>query len=248
MSLSSCYRYHPAEVKRSCQPDFDLPCCLRPETGGSAFGKHSRGHLCVHFRYGPMTRRLPQGSAVGRLHEFGLPLPCYPSYRALIVSLAGLSPAGHTSLRWTHGFPCCCYFPLPCVPAPLPRRVAVGARVARFPTGFGLPLSTGGSALALTVSRPARRSLTFRPAWSLSYSRSPFTPVGSGPGAPALRLRWLIRRFRSGPQSGCRNYVSRPRHVEPRRADFPHRALLLATSHGLWTAGIGSAFLPYPLP
>ena len=38
----------------------------------------------------------------------------------------------------------------------------------------GLPLITGGSASALTVSRPARRSLAFRPAWSLSRPRRPF--------------------------------------------------------------------------
>ena len=38
----------------------------------------------------------------------------------------------------------------------------------------GLPLSTGGSASAFIVSRPARRSLAFRPAWSLSRPRRPF--------------------------------------------------------------------------
>ena len=37
----------------------------------------------------------------------------------------------------------------------------------------GLPLITGGSASAVTVSRPARRSLAFRPAWSLSRPRRP---------------------------------------------------------------------------
>ena len=38
----------------------------------------------------------------------------------------------------------------------------------------GLPLITGGSASASSVSRPARRSLAFRPAWSLSRPRRPF--------------------------------------------------------------------------
>ena len=38
----------------------------------------------------------------------------------------------------------------------------------------GLPLFPGGSTSALTVSRPARRSLAFRPAWSLSRPRRPF--------------------------------------------------------------------------
>ena len=40
----------------------------------------------------------------------------------------------------------------------------------------GFPLITGGSASALSVSRPARRSLAFRPAWSLSHPRRPFSP------------------------------------------------------------------------
>ena len=40
----------------------------------------------------------------------------------------------------------------------------------------GLPLLTGGSASALCVSRPARRSLAFRPAWSLSRPRRPVSP------------------------------------------------------------------------
>ena len=32
-------------------------CCLRPTVAGSASGiPHFRGHLCVHFRYGLMTR------------------------------------------------------------------------------------------------------------------------------------------------------------------------------------------------
>ena len=79
----------------------------------------------------------------------------------------------------------------------------------------------------------------FRPACSLNRLCDPL-PVGSGPGAPVLRLRWLVRRFRSGPQSGCRNYVSRPRRVEPRHADFRHRALLLATSQSLCAVGVGA--------
>ena len=40
----------------------------------------------------------------------------------------------------------------------------------------GLPLLTGGPASALCVSRPARRSLVFRPAWSLSRPRRPVSP------------------------------------------------------------------------
>ena len=52
----------------------------------------------------------------------------------------------------------------------------VGACVAHFPTGVSLPRYPGGSASALHVSRPARRSLVLRPAWSLSR---PWRPVTS---------------------------------------------------------------------
>ena len=52
----------------------------------------------------------------------------------------------------------------------------VGACVARFPTDGSLPRFDGGSASALSVSGPARRSLVLRPAWSLSR---PWRPVAS---------------------------------------------------------------------
>jgi len=51
---------------------------------------------------------------------------------------------------------------------------AVGACVARFPTAGSLPRMIGGSASAALVSRPARRSLALRPAWSLSRPWRPF--------------------------------------------------------------------------
>ena len=44
----------------------------------------------------------------------------------------------------------------------------VGARVTRFPTAVSLPRIVGGSASALSVSRPAQRSLALRPACSLN--------------------------------------------------------------------------------
>ena len=49
----------------------------------------------------------------------------------------------------------------------------VGARVARFPTAGSLPHFNGGSASAVRVSRPARRSLALWPVWSLSRPRRP---------------------------------------------------------------------------
>jgi tetratricopeptide (TPR) repeat protein len=103
MSLSPCCRFHPAEVKEPHRSDFGSPCCLRPPVGGSAFGAtHFRGHFCVHCCYGPVTRRLPTGDVVDRLQSLGFPPPCYPNYGVLIFAPAGLSPAEHASLRWTH--------------------------------------------------------------------------------------------------------------------------------------------------
>ena len=49
-----------------------------------------------------------------------------------------------------------------------------GAPVVHFPADGSLPRETGGSASALTVSRPAQRSLALRPTWSLSRPRRPF--------------------------------------------------------------------------
>ncbi len=83
MSLSPCCRFHPAEVLEPHRSDFGSPCCLRPPVGGSAFGAtHFRGHFCVHCRYGPVTRRLPEGDVVDRLQSLGFPPPFYPNYGA----------------------------------------------------------------------------------------------------------------------------------------------------------------------
>jgi len=61
----------------------DHPCCLRRTVAGSASGAiHFRGHICVHFRYGPMAHCHPKDDLVDRLQRFGFLPPCYPSYEA----------------------------------------------------------------------------------------------------------------------------------------------------------------------
>src|SRR6202163_4095306 len=61
MSLPPCCRFHPAEVRWPYRSDFSRPCCLRPTDAGSALrSNHFRGHLRVYFRYGPVTRNLPE--------------------------------------------------------------------------------------------------------------------------------------------------------------------------------------------
>jgi hypothetical protein len=49
-----------------------------------------------------VTRNLPWGGLVDRLRRFCLHLPRYPNYAALTCTPAGLSPAQHASLHWTH--------------------------------------------------------------------------------------------------------------------------------------------------
>src|SRR4051812_25605579 len=57
---------------------------------------------CAHCCYGPVTRGLPWGGLVDRLQSFSFHHLCYPNYGALTLTPAGLSPAEHASLRWTH--------------------------------------------------------------------------------------------------------------------------------------------------
>ena len=59
------------------------------------------------------------------------------------------------------------------------------------PRDGGLPHFSGGSASALPVSGPARRSLAFRPADSPSRPRRPSTPKASTDSLPPPPLRLL---------------------------------------------------------
>jgi len=62
-----------------------------------------RGHIRVHFRYGPVTRTFPQGRLVDRLQIIAFAPLCYPSYGASdFYPGRSVLPAQHASLRWTH--------------------------------------------------------------------------------------------------------------------------------------------------
>ena len=75
-------------------------------------GLHFRGHLCVHSRYGPVTRRPPfYDGRVDGLQGISFLPPCHPNYGVLALSPAGLSPAERASLCWTHNR--ACGFPAP---------------------------------------------------------------------------------------------------------------------------------------
>src|SRR5260221_3845647 len=77
-----------------------LRCGLGPR--GYSFSRPQRVHLC----YGPVTRSLPWGDLVDRLQSFSFHHLCYPNYGALTSTPAGLSPAEHASLHWTHNRTC----------------------------------------------------------------------------------------------------------------------------------------------
>src|SRR3984893_14159012 len=61
---------------------------------------------CVHCCYGPVTRNPPSGGLVDRLQRFCFHLLRYPNYGALTSTPAGLAPAEHASLYWTHNRTC----------------------------------------------------------------------------------------------------------------------------------------------
>src|SRR5207248_11163336 len=94
-----------ASLRRSMLPS--------PSSWGFGPGAtHFRGHLCVHFRYGPMTHCHPKDGLVDRLQRFSFLPPCYPSYEASDFCLGGTNEclplnmpafAGHTTAR--AGFP-----------------------------------------------------------------------------------------------------------------------------------------------
>ncbi len=77
------------------------------------------------------------------------------------------------------------------MPTPLPRRNRRVHLSFSFPRSGGLPAIQGRSASASFVSRPAQRSLTFRPASSSSRPRRPSTPKTPTASSPPPSLRLL---------------------------------------------------------
>ena len=74
------------------------------------------------------------------------------------------------------------------------------------PMDFCFPRICGGSAPALTVSRPAQRSLSLRPANSPSRLKRPSAPEASAASLPPLLLRLLpggANQFPGGTPSRC---------------------------------------------
>ena len=108
----------------------------------------------------------------------------------------------------------------------------------------GLPPITGGSASALTVSRPARRSLAFRPAWSLSRPRRPFSPECFSPCRYLHEPPWPLPAGAT-----VAGWVSHP----PGKRAFPRRTVMLslqceqvseAVRRGCIAARLAGGFFP----
>jgi transposase InsO family protein len=103
MSLSPCCRFHPAEVEMPHRSDFGIPCCLRPPEAGSALGSRP---FETTFTFTVITARQLVVSPRETLSiGFRILISLHPAIRTtgrLTFSPAGLPPAEHTSLNWTH--------------------------------------------------------------------------------------------------------------------------------------------------
>jgi len=103
MSLSPCCRFHPAEVEMPHRSDFGIPCCLRPPEVGSALGSRP---FEATFTFTVITARQLVVSPRETLSiGFRILISLHPASQTtgrLTFAPAGLPPAEHTSLNWTH--------------------------------------------------------------------------------------------------------------------------------------------------
>ena len=110
MSLPPCCRFHPAEIEVPPRSDFGTPCCLRPTEAGSALGSTP---FEATFTFTVITARQLVVSPRETLSiGFRILISLHPAIQTtgrLTFAPAGLPPAEHTSLNWTHfrtaGFP-----------------------------------------------------------------------------------------------------------------------------------------------
>ena len=101
--LSSCHRFHPAEVGRSSQSAFNRPCCLRPLVAGSALRNRLSRPLARSLALWPDDSQISprETLSIGFRNSVSL-LPAIQATGLLTITPAGLSPAEQTSLCWTH--------------------------------------------------------------------------------------------------------------------------------------------------
>ena len=149
----------------------------------------------------PITSTSPSSEARQKSGSF--PPPALPSFngrttlsdsrrsRRLEASLRPL-PSHRTGLPRLLGSPF--RRAVPTTPAD-----RAGAHIDCLPRSCSLPQMAGGSASALSLSRPARASHALRPAGSLSHPRRPLSRGSSPSGCPAEPLvSYRINRRLSG--------------------------------------------------
>src|SRR4029077_15054775 len=103
MPLFPSCRFRPAEVEMPHRSDFGTPCCLRPTEAGSALGSRP---FEATFTFTVITARQLVVSPRETLSiGFRILISLHPAIQTtgrLTFAPAGLPPAEHTSLNWTH--------------------------------------------------------------------------------------------------------------------------------------------------
>ena len=190
MSLPPCCRFHPAEAKEPHRSDFGSPCSLRPPGEDLAFGARLRGHFCVHCRSLPYELSSSRGETLSI--GFKVPVSRHPAILTTglpTLAPAGLSPAEHASLRWTHTRTCS--FPASGSSRKSFARVGVEDAVRDLPVEkrtevMMSPPSSSPVRLSVVVSWTGSRSPRSPPVFPGNGSHPvPLLSFRAGPGEPS---------------------------------------------------------------
>lgn len=143
----------------------------------------------IRLAHGTVTDDLElrplRSTGITRLHDYCGPLR-HPTQPSLTVTGVWLMVTRHHC--W--GFPCFGRSPLPRMLSPLPRRNRWMLSLSR-PTATAFPKKEEGRLPQHPFSRPAQRSLTLRPAWSLKSPKVPRYQSTSTHSLPLAPL-WLL--------------------------------------------------------
>ena len=103
VSWSPCCRFHPAGAQSRLSQPTRLDTTFIFSVADSVSGAlYFRGHFCVRLRYGPVTRRHSAMTLSMGFRSLVSLLPAIQATGPLAFTLAGLSPAEHIGLSWTH--------------------------------------------------------------------------------------------------------------------------------------------------
>src|SRR5215472_11474169 len=110
---------------------------------------------CVHCYYSPVTRNLPWEDLVDRLRRFCFHPLRYPNYGVLTSTPAGLSPAEHASLHWTHNRTC--RFPARVLGQDVKSSPTARCTPRGFVISMTAPVASGGSEITGWAFHPLER-------------------------------------------------------------------------------------------